>query len=34
MIYVTHRADELPRNITHVLRLNKGWVVDSPGTRN
>ena len=23
MIYVTHRADELPKSITHVLRLQK-----------
>ena len=28
MIYVTHRADELPQNITHVLRLSEGHVVD------
>jgi molybdate transport system ATP-binding protein len=28
MIYVTHRADELPQNITHVLRINAGRVVD------
>ena len=27
MIYVTHRADELPHNITHVLRLNEGRVI-------
>lgn len=27
MIYVTHRADELPQSITHVLRLNQGQVV-------
>lgn len=27
MIYVTHRADELPHNITHVLRLEQGRVV-------
>ncbi len=27
MIYVTHRADELPQSITHVLRLNEGRVV-------
>jgi len=27
MIYVTHRADELPQSITHVLRLNEGQVV-------
>ena len=28
MIYVTHRADELPRNITHVLRLDQGQVIE------
>ncbi|MGE5262408.1 MAG: ATP-binding cassette domain-containing protein [Acidobacteriota bacterium] len=28
MIYVTHRADELPQNITHVLRLSEGHVVE------
>jgi len=27
MIYVTHRADELPQSITHVLRLDEGQVV-------
>jgi molybdate transport system ATP-binding protein len=27
MIYVTHRADELPASITHVLQLNRGRVV-------
>lgn len=27
MIYVTHRADELPQNITHVLRLAQGLVI-------
>ena len=27
MIYVTHRDDELPRSITHVLRLDEGQVV-------
>ena len=27
MIYVTHRADELPSSITHVLRLSEGRVV-------
>jgi len=27
MIYVTHRADELPHNVTHVLRLDQGCVV-------
>ncbi len=27
MIYVTHRADELPSSITHVLRLSAGQVV-------
>ena len=32
MIYVTHRADELPQSITHVLRLDDGRVVNhSPG---
>lgn len=34
MIYVTHRADELPRSITHVLRLNEGQVIGQAGTRN
>ncbi len=34
MIYVTHRADELPRNITHVLRLDEGQVVDQTPKRN
>ncbi len=28
LIYVTHRADELPPSITHVLRLNEGRVVE------
>ncbi len=28
MVYVTHRADELPQGITHVLRLNEGRVVE------
>jgi len=28
MIYVTHRADELPHGITHMLRLNEGQVVN------
>ena len=28
MIYVTHRADELPQTITHVLRLNEGQVIE------
>jgi molybdate transport system ATP-binding protein len=27
MIYVTHRADELPQNITHVFKLDEGRVV-------
>jgi molybdate transport system ATP-binding protein len=27
LIYVTHRADEMPNNITHVLRLSEGRVV-------
>lgn len=27
MIYVTHRADELPRSIKHFLRLNEGRIV-------
>jgi molybdate transport system ATP-binding protein len=34
MIYVTHRADELPRSVTHVLLLNEGRVVDPPPGRN
>jgi molybdate transport system ATP-binding protein len=29
LVYVTHRADEMPRAITHVLRLDGGVVVDS-----
>jgi molybdate transport system ATP-binding protein len=29
MIYVTHRADELPQSITHLLRLDEGRVVDN-----
>ena len=28
LIYVTHRADELPKSITHVLRLDQGQVVE------
>ncbi|MBI5030251.1 MAG: ATP-binding cassette domain-containing protein [Chloroflexi bacterium] len=27
LIYVTHRADEMPQSITHVLRLSEGHVV-------
>ena len=27
LVYVTHRADEMPRAITHVLRLDGGVVV-------
>jgi molybdate transport system ATP-binding protein len=34
MIYVTHRADELPQTITHVLRLSEGRVVEQGTTRN
>ena len=34
MIYVTHRADELPPSITHVLRLNEGRVVSQPWITN
>jgi molybdate transport system ATP-binding protein len=34
MIYVTHRADELPHSITHVLRLNEGRVVSQAPKRN
>jgi molybdate transport system ATP-binding protein len=34
MIYVTHRADELPPSITHVLRLNEGRVVSQAPIRN
>ena len=34
MIYVTHRADELPQSITHVLRLAEGQVVDQISKRN
>ena len=34
IIYVTHRADELPQSITHVLRLNEGQVVDQTSKRN
>jgi molybdate transport system ATP-binding protein len=26
MIYVTHRTDELPHGVTHVLKLNEGRV--------
>jgi molybdate transport system ATP-binding protein len=33
MIYVTHRADELPQSITHVLRLNEGQVVEQGAKR-
>ena len=29
MIYVTHRADELPQSITNVLKLDEGRVVDA-----
>jgi molybdate transport system ATP-binding protein len=28
MIYVTHEADELPKSITHVIRLRAGVVID------
>ena len=28
MIYVTHRADEMPQSITHVLRLSEGKIVN------
>jgi len=31
LIYVTHRADELPRSITHMLRLNEGQVLGQAG---
>jgi molybdate transport system ATP-binding protein len=34
MIYVTHRADELPQSITHVLRLNEGQVVSRAPIRS
>ncbi len=34
MIYVTHRADELPHTITHVLWLNSGQVVEQGVKRN
>ena len=34
MIYVTHRADELPPSITHVLRLNEGRVVSQARITN
>jgi molybdate transport system ATP-binding protein len=34
MIYVTHRADELPQNITHVFKLDKGRVVSQAPARN
>ena len=34
MIYVTHRTDELPQTITHVLRLNDGLVVEQGTKRN
>lgn len=33
MIYVTHRADEMPQSISHVLRLEAGHVVDSTSFR-
>ena len=28
LIYVTHRADELPKSITHILRLDQGQIVE------
>jgi molybdate transport system ATP-binding protein len=28
MIYVTHETDELPKTITHVIRLNAGQVIE------
>ncbi|MBI4787737.1 MAG: ATP-binding cassette domain-containing protein [Chloroflexi bacterium] len=34
MIYVTHRADELPQTITHVLRINDGQVIEPETQRN
>jgi molybdate transport system ATP-binding protein len=34
MIYVTHRADELPQSITHMLRLNEGQVVSQAPIRS
>ena len=34
MIFVTHRADELPRSITHVLRLSEGRVVEQGTQRD
>jgi molybdate transport system ATP-binding protein len=34
MIYVTHRADELPPSITHVLRLDQGQIVDENRQRD
>jgi molybdate transport system ATP-binding protein len=34
MIYVTHRADELPQSITHVLKLDEGRVVSQAPVRN
>jgi molybdate transport system ATP-binding protein len=34
MIYVTHRADELPKSITHILRLDEGRVIGQSQTRN
>lgn len=33
MIYVTHRADEMPHSISHVLRLEAGLVVDGGSAR-
>ena len=27
LIYVTHRADELPQSITHILRLEQGHII-------
>ncbi len=34
MIYVTHRADELPSSITHLLRLSEGQIVEQGAKRN
>jgi molybdate transport system ATP-binding protein len=34
MIYVTHRADELPKSITHILRLDEGRVIGQSPIRN
>ncbi len=34
MIYVTHRADELPSSITHMLQLVEGQIVGETGQRN